>query len=131
MKASDLRIGNWVRPSKEHWTYRESVNDFQWDESDWYGLGECTMSLEAINPIPLTEEWLLKLVFINFKNESELYQCGFLSIDKDKDEFYYQAIKNHYQERAIRIDYVHQLQNLYFALTNEELTINESKEAND
>ena len=118
MKASDLRIGNWVYNNKDI-------------EVDTYQIRNFSIGVYDLLPIPPTEEWLLKLGFINFKNESELYQCGFLSIDKDKDEFYYQAIKNHYQERAIRIDYVHQLQNLYFALTNEELTINESKEAND
>lgn len=57
------------------------------------------------NAIPLTEEWLLK-----FGVES-IYD--FKIYNDDGDVFYY----------AVGCEYVHQLQNLYFALTGEELEI--------
>jgi hypothetical protein len=75
-----------------------------------------------IDGVPITEEWLLKL--------------GFNSIDSDPDILYYtknnvalNAFGDHskiwlrYVSNTIEIKSVHQLQNLYFALTGEELTI--------
>jgi hypothetical protein len=61
---NELRIGNWVEHD-DSWCYRgEDVTVFQWETSDWYALGECTLFLESIKPIPLTEEWLVKFGFI-------------------------------------------------------------------
>lgn len=63
-------------------------------------------------PIPLTEEWLLKFGFK--KGE----RGWFKTLDKNlKFNLYTYRDKELYR-------YVHQLQNLYFALTNEELKIN-------
>jgi hypothetical protein len=76
------------------------------------------------NPIPLTEEWLLKFGFKKYsKNEFEL-------ATKDFDiSFFNGELKllcGFYAENPISLNnqkYVHQLQNLYFALTGEELTL--------
>lgn len=102
MKATELRIGNWF---------------IQYDEpeqfdGDFYHLSD-------IKFIPLTEEWLLKLGFkevsdrIYVKNYHYGYEFGITN---------YFVIKNgkHFI-RYKHIKYIHQLQNLYFALTNEEL----------
>ena len=63
--AKDLMIGNWVE-HKPEWSYRN--NDcksfyFQWNERDWYGLGECTISIDNILPIKLTPDILVKCGF--------------------------------------------------------------------
>lgn len=97
----------------------------KFEDRHWYNIGECILFIEDIKPIPLTEEWLLKFGFFttktgklidatlpNFRfslHKSGNYD-GFLFCEKDN------VITN--------IDYVHQIQNLYFALTNEELKIN-------
>ena len=74
-------------------------------------------------PIPLTEEWLLKLGFHqkNGYGFIKKYLLGnlFYSVET-KEHFMFQ-----YYELRIKINYVHQLQNLYFALTGEELTLNQ------
>ncbi|WP_185273870.1 hypothetical protein [Chryseobacterium indologenes] len=73
-------------------------------------------------PIELTEEWLFKLGYECDKNEYCV--SGF-------DRFnVFQSVKGPYifcdDEKSIRyVEYVHQLQNIFFALTGEELTINE------
>lgn len=64
-------------------------------------------------PIPLTEEWLLKFGFI--KRYKDCYEFGKLILN---DKFVMMDIDIHLELR-----YVHQLQNLYFTLTGEELTI--------
>jgi hypothetical protein len=110
-----LKIGNYVH-HKDNWSYRQPKQDFNefdftWSESDWYALGECTLSLDDIEPIPLTEEWLLRLGF----NGWDKGNFTMVLSNGNFIEFGYVIAKN--------IKHVHQLQNLYFALTNEELTI--------
>ena len=118
MKASELRIGNWIKDG----------NDFEQvtiDHLNCLSSGRC-----EFDEIPLTEEWLLKF---GFEKENSLYV-----IDKDKYHTFsilvggisFPFIKSN--DKVIRenfsfygIKYVHQLQNLYFALTGEEIVIKE------
>ena len=65
--------------------------------------------LREYKPIPLTEEWLVKLKMEH--NES---------LTKGNGTYWFTLITPH-----TPITYVHQLQNLYHALTGEELTIKE------
>ena len=90
-------------------------------------------------PIPLDEEWLLKFGFNHFPEMIHEFRkdtdCGFnISLSKMPYRwcFYrhecplsssYDNDKGTYI--TDRFKYVHQLQNLYFALTGEELTINQ------
>lgn len=77
----------------------------------------------AYHPIPLTEEWLLKMGFIDcYKNEKEPR----ISLDRYNDSIWNCYLINGDKKEGIlrKIKYVHQLQNLYYALTNTELTIN-------
>lgn len=77
-----------------------------------------------IEPIPLTEEWLFKFGF-----DKPAYSiCGdiFHLTKWDKNPLDWCVAMN--KNNAIiveKLQYVHQLQNLYFALTGEELTIKE------
>ena len=101
MEANELRIGNLVQyPSGV--TYKV---DILYKE---YSL------LETWKAIPLTEEWLLKLGFIN----NELLDKHLIFIwfgDHVGIKGMLGLIK------PWSCVYVHQLQNLYFALTNNEL----------
>jgi hypothetical protein len=79
-------------------------------------------------PIPLTEEWLVKF---GFEDRIETgvciaYHYGHNPITNDwmielikihEDSFYF------YKNGHFKIVFVHQLQNLYFALTGEELIV--------
>jgi hypothetical protein len=110
MKANELRIGNYI---KFHNTITKVEGFSIWDnliQSDNFAERE----LKDFEPIPLTEEWLLKVDW-NVYN----YLCinSYFELDK-YGHLYYQ---NDYT--GINIKYLHQLQNLYFALTAEELTI--------
>ena len=99
-----------------------------------YDLDEIEIEIEMdfyldqlwCNPIPLTEEWLLKFGFEKTLNQ---YKKLTLSnkIGCDNIPFIILFLDNQYQYDDLRfrtnIEYVHQLQNLFFALTGEELTI--------
>ena len=72
-----------------------------------------------INTIPLTEEWLLKFGF----EKLEHIQLGVLYLKSQlriKPSFMFAQWRG---ASVGKIDYVHQLQNLYFALCGEELEI--------
>jgi hypothetical protein len=115
MKANELRIGNWVRQ-------RESDTYIQIEQ---YLL--CNEELCHYQPIRLTEDWMFKFGF--YETTKEHYVSGLYTLNKP-DGFYinketmcycdidYEGTTND----RIKIQYVHQLQNLYFALTGEELT---------
>jgi len=78
------------------------------------------VDLDEIEFIPLTEEWVLKL---GFKNKTIYIKgiCLYLVNEGMSGGFQ----DNEYGiNEYVDIKYVHQLQNLYFALTGEELTLN-------
>jgi hypothetical protein len=104
MKASELRIGNYVY-------FEDKLLKFDF-EMGW--------NFDYIKPIPLTEEWLLKF---GFEKDGIYYENAHLQLSK-------MTSKNGYDCYCTDLDFsifmtelkhVHQLQNLYFALTNEEL----------
>jgi hypothetical protein len=72
-------------------------------------------------PIPLTEEWLFKFGFENIDtNDDGGDNYWYLSkTDFMLDRFFQSFTMN----TSFDLEYVHQLQNLYFALTNEELKL--------
>jgi len=76
---------------------------------------------EAIKPIPLTEEWLLKFGFDKDVDDFYLDINTVLFVSYNDDEFVH--LKSNHLETIASIKYVHQLQNLYFALTGSELTV--------
>ena len=71
--------------------------------------------IEVFDPIPLTEEWLLKLGYNGCSIRHNHYVIKGHTIWLCQEMFL--CDKN-----GIIIKHVHQLQNLYFALTNTELT---------
>ena len=114
MNVKELRIGNYVSNGNNeilvdcHTIYDNSVI--------------CTGLLKTI---PLTEEWLVKFGFERtsygreFKGFHLEASSRVLATDVLSGFSWEQVV----DEKYLRILHVHQLQNLYFALTNEELTI--------
>jgi len=113
MKSSELRIGNFVQWSGN----AHSIESIQ---KDWVtirkkNLQEFRLPYHKINSILLTEEWLVRFGF-TFNSKFHLYE-------NNKDfklnwEFVLMDI-----DKYVRPNFVHQLQNLYFALTGEEIVI--------
>jgi uncharacterized membrane protein len=135
MTAQELRIGNIIfdishRPcmvdaiSNRNFVKLTELNNDYTSES--FQMMDC-------NPIPLTEEWLLKFGFsIDGKYlyiGIEDYKYCFNYRDwADNWAFYVEYTDSpHEKDEGVKypvsfdIKYVHQLQNLYFSLTGEEL----------
>lgn len=82
------------------------------------------LPFNELEPIELTEEWLLQF---GFKKNSE-YIVGAGICWYFKHPYYKYKLSESFRLMLLGIDlkHVHQLQNLYFALTGEELKIKES-----
>jgi len=114
MKASELRIGNLVDDNGlvETVTSDHLINDEYYD-----GLKGCL-------PIPLTNEWLIKFGFEKIRRSYCLNRSLRYRVIKTNGVYTFR-IEYIDSKHLARIDYVHQLQNLYFALTGNELEIKE------
>ncbi len=110
MKAAELRIGNWVMYSS-----KIQVNENK--------IRECVDHPDRFEPIPLTEEWLLKFGFINDIDEDWRNDILRLNADWNNEEGWFFYVNYNGLRPSEHIKHVHQLQNLYFALTGEELII--------
>ena len=103
MKASELRLGNLCQ-NKQGNVIHINVNHLIILS---YGIEN------EFKPIPLTEEWLLRFGFEITRN----FQT------KDRFQTHKQdgIIWFEYGYIVVELKHVHQLQNLYFALTGQEL----------
>lgn len=121
MNANELRIGNFIEKNGDACVLAsintdDTIRIFNDDRTDTFGC----FCLRIFNPIPLNEEWLLKLGL------KKTYSNGYgLNGEHEFDLLYNDVIGYRFsmegQYGYPEIKYVHQLQNLYFALTNEEL----------
>lgn len=144
MKASDFRIGNYVNtciPGMEIMIpvletkvqgvtiFNELMFCYQPMDSSGFNMPAC-----HVTGIPINEEWLRRSGFILLRKKVSLNVGGELFEYAEKKCSYGYFIIWYAKElgwtlnsvlrkESYYIKYVHQLQNLYFALTGEELTI--------
>lgn len=137
MKTSELRIGNLVKRS-QHSNWQER----HWGEEVKVGFNEIQLisfekTTEWYEPIPLKEDWLLKHGFFveNFDYSIPISDCKVVwltLIPQDEECTAYSVCVTQTDEDEddqnvflSDISYVHQVQNLYFALTGNELKYEE------
>ena len=120
--TSDLRLGNWLYESDKSkfpmqvegigkdWIYL----NFEGNESDVFENTD-----KEIYPIPLNKQLLEN---IGFKFSNDYAYLGEFTLNYYKDGFMISVNEN---DRHITepISFVHELQNLYYALTGKELEI--------
>jgi hypothetical protein len=126
IKANDFRIGNYVY-------YKHPTTDLLIHKIEWLDFKEINEFPDIYNeyhkPIQLTEEILIKC---GFKNKMNLMYInifdGMLCISIKDFSYGLYSTEQRFNiglsySNSSKIEYLHQLQNLYFALTNEEITI--------
>jgi len=122
MEAKEFRLGNYA---KDQFDQLITVSAIDYKDCLDNEIGD--IPVYVLQPIPLTEEWLLKFGF----------SCSFISDPQERG-----ATKGYFKEeiRIIQINedieefiigghdfpikdlkYVHQIQNIYFSLTGQEL----------
>jgi hypothetical protein len=142
MEARELRIGNYliidgilvrVRSvySFTNGSFKNNegtVEAYRYDSI--FEPKKISAGINRFEPIPLTEEWLVKFGFI--KGEDSYSFRGFFLENRNTDPFLPQLKREKLKDSfgvwrnnnfLTNIKHVHQLENLYFALTNQELTI--------
>ena len=115
MKVNELRIGNFI-------AYEPTIDDWEEIYVKPGTIIQCEISPDSFEPIPLTEKWLIDFSFkgrLDFKWNNNV---GIQIID-GKYYFAFKDLSNVLFHSVIECKYVHQLQNLYFALTGEELIV--------
>lgn len=113
----DLRFCNWVLGSIRP---EEPVQINSIDKTICKA-GEYLEGYESVNPIPLTEEWLIKSAGFKCEDMADLGDYVYLTIDYLTLSWNEGSIW--IEEFDTKCKHVHQLQNLYFALYQSELTI--------
>lgn len=146
IRPNELRIGNlvnelaWGRAQGKQELLlpsgrilKVSIIDFDGIEQiDPSSINSIKRTFQEIDPISITEEWLTKFGFIGENNPAagwndlpSRYYTGRLLPMRiylvDFDNHWHFLLEGTLQGLG-KFKYVHQLQNLYFALTNEELT---------
>lgn len=119
MNIHELRIGNYI------YQYTEIINIGSL-QSNFYGvsINGSGIDTDIFTPIHLTEEWLLKFGFtVNHFDRNR-----FDEPNDGGNHYHVMPYKSHYVFRCAgcslaEIHSIHQLQNLYFALTGDELCI--------
>ena len=116
MKTNELRVGNYFIGYSNHLQ--------QWELASFGLLIEGIEVDEIIKSfVPLNQDWLLKFGFEMYEFDNKANQFRF----KERLIVYREGFLYDYGT-SVKLEHVHQLQNLYFAIAGEELTYeNETK----
>lgn len=129
INANELRIGNVVSDINASISYYAKVKRL---EANRCYYGAFHSQYNDLTPIPITKEWLL--AFGLFETHS-YYIIELTDNRYDKKDFFTVRVQGDKYEAFLRnwdlaklfllceIKYIHQLQNLYFALTQTELEL--------
>lgn len=133
--VKQLRVGNYIYPygnaepngAKEVCLISLDIDDEYWPCVEVVNIGKhnnCTGDiLRNFVPIEISEWWLERLGFRASKQNNSDLRYMFESFIFDSGVMYFQFENYQVNIPNIKIEYVHQLQNLWFSLTGHELTI--------
>lgn len=110
MQANELRIGNWVIKNDGVEDYFHKVGPYD------------IVSMDNLQPIPLTPVILKKA---GFKYSASFGDCMYEKDELQMDENFNPYVRegDEYLYYGNQLEFVHELQNLYFALNKKELEI--------
>jgi hypothetical protein len=142
MQPTDLRIGNYIFGSlkninNEIKTFIGKIKYLDVTEKEVYDcqidvldsdLNDIKETLGEKKPIPINEDWLKKLGFRPINNHEfslwiDEYECSSFFVERK----YYGIRVGEKDVFTKHVSTVHELQNIFFALTGKELTIQEDE----
>jgi len=115
INKTDLRIGNSVMYDNRIFQISAITDEFPLLNTAEFGIG--VVDWNNIHPIPITEEALVKMGFEKDLREvlNEIYKLNKFSYNTKSKIWYYKW-------NRIEIDFIHQLQNIIYTLTQTELS---------
>ena len=125
LKTTDLRIGNYIYGVSDRVELISAVHENGLTTKTPHFDDYHTDIIKYYKPIPLTEEWL-----INFGFLQSMALTNYWSEDEEMNIFVYNEVIHYVIPldhdgnfwKIKKLEYVHNLQNLYFALTGKDLT---------
>lgn len=136
MKVQELRIGNLVYGVSDRVEQITLISETKIITDLVKINAPMEVDLTDISPIPLTEEWLIKFGFVKEplaysinidkfgRGKKITISSDYLYIvDSEKQNTIPTDIITIWNKDIVKEFYVHQLQNLYFTLTGEELKL--------
>ena len=124
MNANEIRVGNWLNDPRP---FNEDTKKFfkMTDNGYFKATARDIQYAEEFEPITLTEEILLKCGFEKTGITELYYSTDTINISWfEEDPTVIEINCENIQCYIINCEYLHQLQNLYFALKGQELEIN-------
>ena len=131
MDPKEVRIGNLVNYNDGEYGFDDYVVIIEPHEIHTYRTIAERIKNAEFHPIPITPEWLERLGFekrISPKGHENwvMYsQHHFAFVLREITPFIGFTYHSYGTDHSLQIDHVHQLQNLYHALTGQELTVKE------
>lgn len=121
--SKELRIGNYVNSNYDFdcvWEVTEiSTKYIKCIPEDINKIGFSCDNPDEFNPIELTAEWLEKLGFEKQLYSEDLFLNKRSQVCKIKDKWVYRVPGY----TLCNVNYIHQLQNLTYFITGQELTL--------
>lgn len=122
MKIEDLRVGNLINYGQ---VYRIDKNYISASSSK----GTWSNHIDLIKPVNITEEWLFRFGFLIDYDEGDIkyyvistnHNFGIKVYDNSEYYIYHEYVNTEEYTILKEIFFIHELQNVWFSLTNEEL----------
>lgn len=123
VKANELRVGNLVLVDKMIVSILEISQDEIWckqfKQTTKSGIILCHLS--ELKPIKLIKKWL---IIAGFK---KIFPKGTCYMYNDFSVYNYGRLGIYFFNKTLKIESLHKLQNLYYALNNEELVFSSTE----
>ena len=132
MKAQELRIGNCVsdRDGKvikiDFFEYLANDFDCKFGQKQFLNNEEnfpITEFTDYAEPIPLTEEWLLKAGAKKTHDLLNIFELDRFELYPFYTHGFWKVVDKETKTYITKASYVHELQNMYFVLNGEELPL--------
>ena len=126
MKAQDFRIGNLVTDSIGNIIIISNVLDWcvNMNFNEMSGDRVSEIDIEELLPIEITEKILLKCGFEKINKDGVYYALNQIRIDSDFEPFTFDNEGFGWVTIGVKLNHLHQLQNLYYTLIGQELEVN-------
>jgi len=118
---NELRLGNWIESDNKEWDSKKkewniSRVQFQINEAQMRNI--LFTEKTEFDFIPLNQQWLKDFGFKEDKATMDLLFDYLICLERQQNELFIVNTENKIQ---YKIEYVHELQNIVFALTGKEL----------